>query len=487
MTELELKFQLPPGARESLLKAVGHRRLERVELDARYFDTAEHALAGRLVALRLRRENGRWVQTLKAAKPHSPERLEHEVELPEGADPRAPDLALHAGTEAGELLAGVLAAQGEPPLVETYRAEVVRLRRVLPYGEALVEWSLDEGRIVAGDRIHPVAELELELKGGEPQALYAMARDWQARHGLWLDPISKAHRGTLLVHGQPFARPVKPEAPRVARGMRGDAMLRSIVAACLAQVLPNAAELANGSTDPEHVHQLRVGIRRLRTALRELEDFAPGLRARVEPRLAPVFDALGQSRDRHVMATVLAPALAAAGAPLALPDSPAAAAPLAPVVRASGFQSELLQLLAYAQGAGEEGAGDKPLGVLRRRLDKLLEKLARAAPDFESLAFDEQHRARKRLKRLRYCVEFVASLYGEKAVKRYLKALRPAQEALGHYNDVVVAEHAFRERLAEDPRAWFALGWLAGQRMQLLREATRALTALSKAPRFWKE
>jgi len=485
MTELELKFQLPPGARESLLEAVGHRRLERVELDARYFDTAEHALAGRLVALRLRRENGRWVQTLKAAKPHSPERLEHEVELPEGADPRAPDLALHAGTEAGELLAGVLAAQGDPPLVETYRAEVVRLRRVLPYGEALVEWSLDEGRIVAGDRVHPIAELELELKGGEPQALYAMARDWQARHGLWLDPISKAHRGTLLVHGEPFARPVKPEAPRVARGMRGDAMLRSIVAACLAQVLPNAAELANGSTDPEHVHQLRVGLRRLRTALRELEDFAPGLRARVEPRLAPVFDALGQSRDRHVMATVLAPALAAAGAPLALPDSPAAAAPLAPVVRASGFQSELLQLLAYAQGEAEHVAEDKPLPVLRRRLDKLLEKLARAAPDFESLAFDEQHRARKRLKRLRYLAAFAAPLFDGHEVRAWSRAASRAQDALGEHVDRALAAARFEAAAAHDARAWFAVGWLRAQLGGSARQGRKGLERLLEARRFW--
>ena len=53
-----------------------------------------------------------------------------------------------------------------------------------------------------------------------------------------------------------------------------------VLSACLGQVIPNPSEVASSSKDSEHVHQLRVGIRRSRVALREfsplLHDIKPG-------------------------------------------------------------------------------------------------------------------------------------------------------------------------------------------------------------------
>src|SRR4051794_36983865 len=102
MSELELKFQVPPGGQAGLLKALGGRKLERIRLQARYFDTADHLLGRHGMALRLRNENGAWVQTLKASKSHSFERLEENVELAAGDDAsrQPPDLNRHTGTEA---------------------------------------------------------------------------------------------------------------------------------------------------------------------------------------------------------------------------------------------------------------------------------------------------------------------------------------------------------------------------------------------------
>ena len=485
MSELELKFQIPPRGRASLLKAVGEHGLERIELDARYVDTTDHLLARHRFALRLRRENARWVQTLKAAKPHSMERFEHEVELPEGAQPDAPDLALHDGSEVGAMLRALLDANGEPALVETYRVEVTRRRRVLSRDGARIEWSLDEGRIVAGERVHPIAELELELKAGDPQALYAAARDWQARHGLWLDAISKAHRGTLLVEGATFAPPVKADAPRLARDMRGDAMLRRVVAACLAQILPNASEIAGGSREPEHVHQLRVGLRRLRTALRELDAFAPGLGARVDESVAPLFAALGRARDRHVMATMLGPELARAGAPALPPPEEADDAALAPLVRAAAFQGELLRLLAYAQGAPAAAGEEKPLAAIRRRLDRLQRRVTRGARDFESLALEDQHRVRKRLKRLRYLAGFVAPLFKPSRVDDWARAAGQAQDALGRHVDHAFAAQRFEAAAERDPRAWFAVGWLRASAAESARCGREALEKLRRTDAFW--
>jgi len=112
-------------------------------------------------------------------------------------------------------------------------------------------------------------------------------------------------------------------------------------------------------------------------------------------------------------------------------------------------------------------------------------QLTKDAAVFMSLDDAMRHRTRRRLKRLRYCVEFVASLYGAKAVRRYLARLRPAQDVLGQFNDLTVAEEAFRKQLEKDARAWFAIGCLAAFRMQVLKDAVLALTSLTKAAKFW--
>ena len=60
-------------------------------------------------------------------------------------------------------------------------------------------------------------------------------------------------------------------APAFRRDATGAQIVVAVLQSCLNQILPNASELAAASGDSEHIHQLRVGIRRLRTALRELD------------------------------------------------------------------------------------------------------------------------------------------------------------------------------------------------------------------------
>jgi len=487
MSELELKFQVPPAARAALLKAIGHRRLQRLALDARYVDTADHLLARHRMALRLRCENGRWVQTLKASMGHGLERFEHEVVLEGEADPGLPEPRRHAGTDVGDALARLLRRHGEPQLAELYRVEVVRLHRTLAYGDALVEWSLDEGRIVAGEHVREISELELELKSGDPQSLYAMGYDWQARHGVWLDVVSKAERGTLLTAGRTFVAAVKSVPPAVDRHQDGPALLRAIVSACLAQILPNAGELAAGSESPEHVHQLRVGLRRLRTAVREFGQFAPGMAEVVEAEVTRVFDVLGESRDRHVRDSDLAALLEQAGAPLVRLHEPALPS-LSPAVRAAGFQGVLLRLLAYAHGGGESDPLVPPADVhrlVRERLEHLHRRLRRARRRFDELDVEERHRVRRQLKRLRYLAGFVAPLFKESRVKPWILAAAPAQDALGAWVDLEFAAGHFEAGAAADPRAWFAAGWLRARQPEAVRAGAKALRQFLETDVFW--
>ena len=497
MQEVELKFQVPPPRLDAVRRAVATSSARTTRLQALYFDTAARDLAAAGIALRLRREGGGWVQTLKGRGDGLMARVEHNVPVRARGTPVL-DLSRHDGTPAGDALRAVgVDAVALQPLFAT---DVRRTHRRLRAGGATVEVALDVGELRAGDARAPLAEIEFELVSGSSRALVALAARWARRHGLWLDVRTKAERGDLLARAQAASPAVRTQLPVLdASGTPADA-LRAMLRSCLAQVLPNASVVAAGVHDAEHVHQLRVGLRRLRTALRVFGDAdGAGADPSWEPALAAVFTRLGATRDRDALAAALLPALAAAGAPLTDPGAPASTEDPAAVLREPGWTQLLLALIAFVQppepagtspaaepswAAGAEG-GDLRRWV-RRRLQRAHRGVVSRADEFAHLPVDDQHRVRKRVKRLRYSVEFVAALYPDKAVERYLARLRPAQETLGDYNDVLVAQSLFEARLADDPRAWFALGWLAARREAQLARCARALRRLARAKPYWR-
>jgi CHAD domain-containing protein len=108
------------------------------------------------------------------------------------------------------------------------------------------------------------------------------------------------------------------------------------------------------------------------------------------------------------------------------------------------------------------------------------------AERYERLDDEARHTLRKRVKRLRYAVEFAQGAFDGRGVKRYLKPLRALQERLGAVNDVVMAMDTFRAARDTDPQAWFALGWLEARRVRLVDRAQPDLKAFAKAKRFWR-
>lgn len=246
MIEIELKFQLPPASLEALrteLEAAGCRPQR---LQAAYLDTAERHLARARAALRLRREDDQWVQTLKAQGAGLMHRLEHNVPVAGGDAVPALDLARHAGTPAGLALAAALGPDAGP-LGLVFETDVRRSLALLPAaGGAMVEAALDEGEIRAAGQRLALCELELELRSGEPAALLALADDWVARHGLWLDTRSKAERGEDLARG-----PASVAALREARRPDEGAALQQQVSAILGPLLANASVLADSALPSE--------------------------------------------------------------------------------------------------------------------------------------------------------------------------------------------------------------------------------------------
>lgn len=489
MFETELKFAIPPD-RFREVEAAASRGSQRIRLEAAYFDTADRRLDRAKVSLRLRKEGRDWVQTVKAPGDGPAHRKEDNV--PHAAVPRGeallPDLAAHRDTPAGRALDKAL-GDDRPAVAEVFRTRVTRHHRLLKVPHGRIEIALDDGEIVAVGQRQRLKEIEFELKAGSPAELCALARRWVQRHGLWLDTRSKAERGAHLGAGSPGAAPLKAGAgdpAEIAQAQDERSLLRAVVAAALQQVLVNASEVGAGRETPEHVHQLRVGLRRLRTALHAFAEAVPELAA-CEAPLAQAFRALGQWRDEGVLEETIAPELRRVGAPLSVPPkAPARQASPAALVRATPLQLALLHLLEFTMSAPPGVAQREGLdALLAARLQKLHRQVRKDGRRFAGLPADEQHRVRKRLKRLRYLCEFVAPRFKAKAVKRYLAALEPAQDALGAHNDAIVALERYRSGVDEDPRAWFAVGWLTARLKQSETDSCQALAALSNRDRFW--
>jgi len=491
-SELELKFQVPEGMVPSLQLELQRHGARSTRMIAHYFDTADELLARHGLSLRLRREGRQWVQTLKAEGDSIVRRFEHNVPLrvPSGSQPRLA-LERHDGTEAGAALRKALAHAGTPDLVERFVTDVSRRACELHSPGAVIEAALDRGAIRVGDRSMPICELELEYKSGDSRLLFALAKVWSAHGGLWLNTLSKAGRGALLASKQAHGPAVKAGVPALSSHMDGAQMLRAMMRSALDHVLANASELASGSTDEEHIHQLRVGLRRLRTALREVGSLAQGVKPAWDEPLSETFARLGEVRDNETVARAVRPLLEQAGAPKLEWQAPALTIDPGATVRDARFQSTLIELLEFA--LHEEETSGRPaaphaeaMAHVRTRLSRLHKQVVQSGKRFEALSREEQHRVRKRLKRLRYLSEFVEPLWKGKDARRYLRHLGPAQDALGAHNDVAVAMQNFRKDAEQDPRALFAAGYLQSHLDITARAAHTALKRVADAPCFWK-
>jgi len=497
--EVEFKFHIDQSQLAALQAAAQRGDATAVRLEARYFDTKDAALSSRGIALRLRKEGDQWVQTVKARGDGPLDREEHNVEVYTSTPSVQPEL--HAGTTAGKRLREALDS-AEGPLEETYRTEIDRAIRNLQFDGGMVELALDTGKIVAhGGTEHekqaPVCELELELKEGPVSGLVEVATQWASKYGLVVNTVSKAERGERLLAagwGRPAAKARPMVAPSGTRKfLKGPALQRAAVANCLAQILGNASEIVEGSDDETHVHQLRVGIRRLRTVLRELDALAPGaFDTAWEAPLVEVFRRLGELRDRDQAVQTIGAELLEAGAPPV--DAPAQVTTASPleIVSSPAFQGTLIALMGFTASPADSEAPDmarSPLGArdtrsyLHQRLRTLRKKVHEDADKFEALSIDDQHSVRKRLKRLRFLAEFAAPAIQREAGD-FLGSLQPALSALGRLNDEYVASTLYREMADKDPKAWFGVGWLAASREASVKATKKALAKMQRAPRM---
>jgi inorganic triphosphatase YgiF len=511
MTEIELRFQIPesqwPAVRR-WVSGTGKSVATEERLQASYFDTPERDLARAGFALRLRREGDVWVQTLKGAAADGMTRLEHNVPL--GADIPVLDVARHADHPAGQALQQLLAALPEGALQALFRTDITRLTRPLRTPHGTVELALDHGALLAGEgdslRSTPVAELEIELKSGEARAVLETARQWAIeRFGLSLELRTKALRGDLLARNLDCAPVADSHAIHWTGDMTRDDALHVLLRECLEPVVGNASQIASGRHRPEHLHQMRVGLRRLRAGLRLLA-------AEDDVALYALAEGAGQL-SRRLTAARDVDAQAEAGWRVSMLDAwraerPSAASETAPAPRIDvagqlltpEVQGWMLAVIGWLARPAPDHApeAEQGLALVHAHLAQWRAETDKQVRRFERLDVEGRHHLRRRLRRLRLAMELTFAVPGgsdggklsKKEIEgraRQLARVHEAAQRLGSLNDLEVGIAQAREQLAlamahgdvpAAAQAGFSLGWLRPRQQQALDKAARAVKAV---------
>jgi inorganic triphosphatase YgiF len=489
--EIELKLRVQtaelPRLRALLNRRAGARARE-TRLTSLYFDTPQLDLLQAAFALRVRRAGRRWVQTLKGGGVvqgglHVREEQEWPVVRP------LPDLTKLK-----------LAAPSLPwrdigdQLIPLFTTEFRRSTWVIVHAHGEIEVALDQGQVRAGQAHEDILELELELKAGETSSLYALALELAAAIPLAPDPTSKAERGYRLFRGLPLA-PAKAQAAALRAEMSVEQAFIAIVWNCLDQMQRNQRGVDEES-DPEFIHQMRVALRRMRSALSLFQIAVP--RASWEPiavELRWLAGTLGAARDWDVLEEEVLPPLIAeleGRKPLTyLPQRVRAERRKARSQARAAVRAERYGLLALnlerwlAARAWRAEIDAEQLarleGPVRGLAEQLLQRrhrqLRRRGRGLAQLSDPERHRVRVAAKKLRYAVEFFAGLYPGKAVRPYLSGLTGLQDVLGAFNDAAttlrhaqsLCAHVRDERCREEAGvlAGWAVAAMSGQLSRL--------------------
>jgi triphosphatase len=297
--EVEVKLDLAPGSLRALkkvplLRALKARPRQAAEVSV-YFDTNNHKLRKNGLMLRVRRIGSRYVQTIKASGHLAPfERDEWEAEI--GGE--EPDLSLAEGTALEPLMTKKLRRRLKP-LFET------RVRRtVYPIigDNHAIALTVDRGTIDTGIQSAPLCELELELERGTATELFDVARELTQALPARVAVKSKSERGYEIIDNKQELPAKAAPIDLPAAASTRDAF-KIIGLACLKQVIDNEPALISG--DLEGVHQMRVGLRRLRASM---SLFSVILRdpqtAAIKGELKWLAGELGPARDSTYLCTV---------------------------------------------------------------------------------------------------------------------------------------------------------------------------------------
>lgn len=482
---LELDLTLDPDDVRPLLRRFSAARGQALSIN--WHDTADGGLAGQGLALIERRQARATLWRLERLAPDG------DAMWPCGAPPPA----LQEG-------ASRLALDGALPpdplhLVANFRGRVRALTAPEPPQPGI---SLLQGTLHAQSASQAVCRLVIS---GSPPAVAAWAAELAQDLRLSVAAATLSAEASVLAGREPRTGPLG--APELSPTFSiSDAF--AFACAQLGRVIVHYAPLAAIRQGTEPVHQMRVALRRLRSALAlfrrvvTCDEFDVAKAA-----LRVLAYALGPARDWDVFGTGTGKAVAAAfPADAAVTRLTAAAArrrdacyaELHHVLDGAAFRRLGITLAVLAAARPWEAAGATNAAganapetledFAARALSRRLRHLTAFGDHIDALPAGTLHTIRLRTKRLRYGVEMLAPLYPRREARRYLRRLEELQERLGHLNDGAVAAALMAELGRAGGRSYAAGivgGFVAAQARNTRARIGKSWRKFHRLDPFW--
>lgn len=501
-SEIELKLQINERdvwrlVRLPMLSALTLRKLPSKRLSNTYYDTQDYRLRENGIAVRLRQIGQKWLQTIKTEG----EAIAGLQQRGEWESETTPDTLNFRFVADQELRARIQKIIAEDQLHAVFSTEFTRQARVLQFDDgSQCEFAIDRGKIVAGEREAPIFELELELIVGDSARLFEFVRSLLESIPLRLTDQTKASRGFALALGQQPA-PVKAIPARVHKRLSPRQGFVAIAANCVAQLMANEVGCV-ADTDPEFLHQCRVAIRRLRTAIKIFSEHLDVIRAQpIAAELQWLGRQLGATRDLDVFLGELLPL------PMAQwPEHPGllylkasftaqrdeAMAASRAALQSTRYQRFLVDIGAWlttlARDDTQEVAEATPSDLQNFAcvtLQRLHKQLRRHAERLVELSPEERHGVRVRGKRLRYAAEFFAPLFPEKRSKSYIRELAKLQSVLGALNDSATTQSVMAQQIEHAEASAIISAWVMGESRAYLTQLTDVYNRFLAQEKFW--
>ncbi|WP_019904828.1 CHAD domain-containing protein [Methylobacterium sp. 77] len=513
-TPKEVELKLDCGAPE-LAELARHPLLDVAEpteaefLSATYYDTADRALHRQGMTLRVRRHGERHVQTVKVAS--SAAGLFDRSEWEWAVDGPLPDLSLLDDTP----IPDVLGSASSPDLAAVVTTVIERTTRAVTYGVSRISATLDQGRVETPVGDVPLWELELELIEGIPADLFSLAQSLAETVPLRLGVLAKSERGFRILN-ETLRRPSKAGSVKLDQDSSATVAFRAIAIACLTHLRLNE-DVFLKTRDPEGLHQIRVALRRLRSAFTLFKPILASDPAATHLReeIKRVTEPFGQARNLDVfLSETLPEEMAKRPDEAGLDDlrirleaeREIAYDAVFSILESQSWRSLILDLSAWIETGPWRNEETRSTISARDYAEEILDKsrrrIRRRGRHLHRVDAEERHQVRIEAKKLRYGAEFFASLYaGKKAQKRhkaFVAALSDLQDHLGALNDIATAHSVIASLIATGPTAnsegeagtMFAAGLTAAdgeaRTNDLLRSAEQAHEALLDVKPFWR-
>ena len=188
--EFELKYVATAAQQQAIRDAFSDFQI--FQMETTYFDTPEGSLSQRHVTLRLRKENGTSICTMKTPLPDG-SRGEWECQADDIYKGAERLRTLGAPHDLCDLAAGGVTA--------ICGARFTRLATRIPTADGMAELAIDSGILLGGGKEIPLCEVEIEHKSGSDQSTLELAAILATRFGLVREKRSKFRRALDLAKG----------------------------------------------------------------------------------------------------------------------------------------------------------------------------------------------------------------------------------------------------------------------------------------------